>query len=332
MVVQDNNKSHQSSEQILVARTKLEKLKTEIHKVIVGQDNLISRLLIALIADGHILLEGVPGIAKTLTVNTLARALQLDFKRIQFTPDLLPSDLTGISIYNPKEGVFSIQKGPVFTNIVLADEVNRAPPKVQSALLEVMGERQVTISGQTFKTSDPFLVLATENPIEQEGTYPLPEAVTDRFMMKVIIGYPQKEEEKEIVLRHGMSAKPIEITRVLDAQDIFSLRQAIKDVYIDDKVLGYIIDIVFATRDTKGLGALGKLLSYGASPRASLALSICSKAHALLDGRSYVTPFDVKEIATDVLRHRLVLSYEAEAQEITSDDIIKKIFDTVPVP
>jgi MoxR-like ATPase len=282
--------------------------------------------------NGHVLLEGVPGIAKTLAVTTLSKALSLGFKRIQFTPDLLPSDLTGTSVFHPKEGTFSVEKGPVFTNVVLADEINRAPAKVQSALLEVMQERQVTISGQTFKTGDPYFVLGTQNPIEQEGTYPLPEAETDRFMMKVLIEYPKEEEEKEIVRRYGAAKLP-EITPQLNADDIFALRSLVQKIYLDEKILNYIVTIVFATRFPKESKVdIDNLLEYGASPRASLWLATCSRAHAILEGRTYVTPYDVKEVAFDVLRHRLVLSYEAQAQEIKPDDIIQKIFNKIPVP
>jgi len=317
--------SDDSKQKVRDANAKLDRLKKEIAKAVVGQQALIDRLIIVLLCNGHVLLEGVPGIAKTLVVNTLAKALQLDFKRIQFTPDLLPSDLTGTSIYNPKESSFSIQKGPVFTNVVLADEINRAPPKVQSALLEVMQERQVTISGQTFKTGSPFFVLGTQNPIEQEGTYPLPEAETDRFMMKVLVGYPSEAEEKEIVERIGNGVS-YEITPTLMPDEIVSLKELVKDIYLDEKILHYIVSIVFKSRMPQ------PFLDYGASPRASIYLSQCAKAHALLDGRAYVTPQDVKDVASDVLRHRLVLSYEAQAQEITADDIVKLLFEQVEIP
>lgn len=312
---------------------KLDLVRAEIGKAVVGQKRLIDRLLIALIADGHVLLEGVPGIAKTLTVNTLAKTINLEFKRIQFTPDLLPSDLIGTQVYNVKEGTFFVQKGPVFTNIVLADEINRAPPKVQSALLEVMQEKQVTIGGETFKTGLPFLVLATQNPIEHEGTYPLPEAETDRFMMKVTLDYPQRDEEAEIIARYGQMEVKNTISPVMTGDDIQSIRQLLDKVYIDEKIIQYILDIVFATRMPKKMNVdIEKLLDYGASPRASIALSLCAKAHALLHNRAYVTPFDVKEIAFDVLRHRLILSYEAEAEEVIPDMIIQRIFDAIPVP
>ena len=319
--------------QIEAAGVKLDEIKKEIHRVIVGQEKLVDRLLIALLSDGHVLLEGVPGIAKTLAVNTLAKTIQLDFKRIQFTPDLLPSDLIGTSIYNPKEGTFSMQKGPVFTNLVLADEINRAPAKVQSALLEVMQERQVTVGGQTFKTGNPYMVLATQNPIEQEGTYPLPEAETDRFMMKILIGYPNMEEEKEIVRRFGSLENKPKVRPLMQATDIDSLKALVEHIYLDEKILNYIVNIVFATRNPKEMKVdIENLLQYGASPRASIALAIGGRAHALMEKRNYVTPYDIKEIAPDVLRHRLILSYEAEAQAITPDAIIQKVLEKIPVP
>lgn len=266
-------------------------------------------------------------------MNTLAKVLKLDFKRIQFTPDLLPSDLIGTSIYNSKEGTFSIERGPVFANLILADEINRAPAKVQSALLEVMQEKQVTISGETLKTKSPFMVLATENPIEHEGTYPLPEAQTDRFMMKVLINYPSKEDEIEIVERLFLSERSPEIKAVLSAEDIFELAALVHKVYVDSKVLQYIVDLIFATRFPKEMKVdIEGLLEYGASPRASIALTLAAKAHALLQKRAYVTPFDVKEVGFEVMRHRLILSYEAEAKDFKPDDIIKKVFEQVPMP
>ncbi|MDB6081479.1 MAG: yeaC [Chlamydiia bacterium] len=319
--------------QIERANQKFAELHREMAKTIVGQKRLIDRLLIALLAEGHVLLEGVPGIAKTLTVNTLAKTLDLQCKRIQFTPDLLPSDLIGTPIYNAKEGTFSIQKGPLFTNIVLADEINRAPPKVQSALLEVMQEKQVTIGGETLKTGSPFLVLATQNPIEHEGTYPLPEAETDRFMMKVLLDYPNREEEKEIIARFGQNKKTVAPSPVMTGDEIIKLQGLLDNIYLDDKIVQYIINIIFATRFPKESKAnIHKLLEYGASPRASIYLARTAKAHALLEGRSYVTPYDVKEVAFDVLRHRLMLSYEAEAEEVTADMIIQRIFEIIPVP
>jgi len=319
-------------EEVVKANEKLGALRDEIGKAIVGQQGMIKSLLIALLCGGHVLLEGVPGIAKTLAVNTLSKALQLDFKRIQFTPDLLPSDLIGTSVYHPKEGTFSVMKGPVFSNVILADEINRAPPKVQSALLEVMQEKQVTIAGQTFQTGSPYFVLGTQNPIEQEGTYPLPEAETDRFMMKVLIDYPKVDEEKEIVLRYSAAIAP-KIEPRMNAEDIFWLREVTRNIYLDEKILNYIVSIVFATRDPAQYQVdISGLLEYGASPRASMWLSSASKAHALLEGRTYVTPFDIKSVAYDILRHRLVLSYEAQAEELTADEIIHKILNTIPVP
>ncbi|MEI8365814.1 MAG: MoxR family ATPase [Parachlamydiaceae bacterium] len=312
---------------------KFQRAKEEIGKVIVGQVEMINSLFIVFLADGHILLEGLPGLAKTLAVNTLAKVVQCDSKRVQFTPDLLPADLIGTSIYNPKDGSFSINKGPIFTQILLADEINRAPAKVQSALLEVMQEKQVTISGTTFPVGSPYLVLATQNPIEHEGTYPLPEAQTDRFMMKIKIDYPSKSEEKEILRRMGTLAKSPVAQPVLTAQDILEARQIVNDVYTDDKIIDYILNIVFATRNPKLFNVdIQELLLFGASPRASIALKLAGKAHAFLEGRTYVTPQDIKLIAKDILRHRLRRTYEAEAEGITSDDIIDRILSTIPVP
>lgn len=311
----------------------VQQLLTEVRKVIVGQDYLIDRLLIGLFGNGHILIEGVPGLAKTLSVKTLSQAISTHFQRIQFTPDLLPADLIGTLVYNPKDGDFTTKKGPVFANIILADEINRAPSKVQSALLEAMQERQVTIGEHTFPLPDPFLVLATQNPIEQEGTYPLPEAQVDRFMMKLKITYPTRKDEKEILER--MSAgKPIEVNTVLRPEDIIRLRKLVNDIYIDEKVKEYILDIVFATRKPENyrLESVKPLISYGASPRASIMLTVASKAHAFLKGRGYVTPEDVKQIGMDVLRHRVLVTYEAEAEEVTSETIVTKIFDHIEVP
>lgn len=303
-----------------------EKVREEMGKVIVGQNHLIDRMILALLSDGHLLLEGLPGLAKTLAVNTLSKVISCEFSRIQFTPDLLPADLTGGAIYNPKEGSFTTKKGPIFTNILLADEINRAPPKVQSALLEVMQERQVTLGGETLAVPRPFLVLATQNPLEQEGTYPLPEAQTDRFMMKVLIDYPSIEEEKEIIQRMGHLGTLPEAEKVLKPADIMEARGVIDEIYLDEKVLDYILSLVFATRNTEGL------LQFGASPRASIAFQIAGKAHAFLDGRGYVTPDDIKKIAPDILRHRLRTSYEAEAEGLSPDDILDKIFAQTPVP
>ena len=310
----------------------IDRLTTEISRVIVGQKYLIERLLIGLLADGHILIEGVPGLAKTLSVKTLSDAIQTGFKRIQFTPDLLPGDLIGTQIYSAKDNSFSVRKGPIFSNLILADEINRAPAKVQSALLEAMQERQVTIGDETFPLPVPFLVLATQNPIEQEGTYPLPEAQVDRFMLKLKVSYPTAGEELEIQERMSPQDS-IEVSRITDPSEIAEARKAMHQIYIDDKVKKYIVDIVCATREPKQYGLdLEDLIDYGASPRASIYLNIVSKAYAFLKGRAYVTPDDVKVIGPDVLRHRIILSYEAEAEEMTSDDLIRKIFGGVEVP
>lgn len=305
----------------------------EVGKVIVGQKYLIERLLIGILSNGHVLLEGVPGLAKTMSVMTLAKSLQASFQRIQFTPDLLPADLIGTLIYNPKSGDFTVRKGPIFTNIVLADEINRAPAKVQSALLEAMQERQVTIGDQTFKLDDPFLVLATQNPIEHEGTYPLPEAQVDRFMFKLNITYPDKKEEREIMERMALTKKDFSVNPVISPEDILRLRALVDEIYIDDKIKDYIIDIVFASRDPKAYNLeLDEFIEYGASPRATIYLTLAAKAHAFIKGRGFVTPQDVKSIGMDVLRHRVIVTYEAEAEEINSEGIIQKIFDNVEVP
>jgi len=309
-------------------------LTAEIKKVIVGQDYLINRLLVGLLANGHILVEGVPGLAKTLSIKTLSQAINTKFQRIQFTPDLLPADLIGTLIYNPKEGIFTTKKGPVFANIILADEINRAPAKVQSALLEAMQERQVTIGENTFKLDEPFLVMATQNPIEQEGTYPLPEAQIDRFMLKINITYPNIEEEHAILKRMSFTDKKIEVSRIIEPQDIARARGVVDEIYMDEKIEKYILDIVFATRDPKKyhLDELIDLIQYGASPRATIYLTLAAKAYAFTQGRGYVTPQDIKTIGPDVLRHRVIASYEAEAEEKTSEDIIKKIFSEIEVP
>lgn len=319
--------------QIVKAQEILKLVKQEINKLVVGQENLINCLLIGLLSDGHLLLEGVPGIAKTLAANTLARTVHCDFKRIQFTPDLLPADLIGTPVYNPKEGTFEVKKGPIFTNILLADEINRAPSKVQSALLEVMQEKQVTISGETFQAPRPFLVLATQNPIEQEGTYPLAEAQTDRFMMKVKISYPTRDDEKIILEKIGTFAPLPTINPVLEPKTLMELRDLVDAIYLDDRVIDYLLNIVQATRDPKAYKIpIEGLLEYGASPRATLALKQASKASALLAGRYFVNPQDIKDIAHPILRHRLRLSYEAEAENLTTDDIISRILDTLPAP
>ena len=321
------------NEKVREARGMIDTLLREIGKVIVGQQHLVERLLIGLLADGHILIEGVPGLAKTLSVRTLARAIQAKFQRIQFTPDLLPADLVGTLVYNPKDGTFSTKHGPIFANIILADEINRAPSKVQSALLEAMQERQVTLGENTFPLPKPFLVLATQNPIEQEGTYPLPEAQVDRFMMKLVVSYPSKKEEKEILERMS-TGREIEVTPVLSPEDIFELRELTHQIYVDEKVKDYVLDLVFATRHPEKykLADLKPLIAYGASPRASIMLTVAAKANAFLHGRGYVTPDDVKQIGMDALRHRVLLTYEAEAEEMNSEQIIQKIFDQVEVP
>lgn len=326
MIQEVNKKVKESSAQV-------NDLMREIGKVIVGQQYLVDRLLIALLADGHVLIEGVPGLAKTLSVRTLSRAISTHFQRIQFTPDLLPADLIGTLVYNPKESTFTTKKGPVFANIILADEINRAPSKVQSALLEAMQERQVTIGENTFPLPVPFLVLATQNPVEQEGTYPLPEAQVDRFMMKLIVNYPTKKEEKEIMERMS-TGKEIDVKPILSPLQIMDLRKIVNQIYVDEKVKDYILDIVFATRfpEQYKLENLKPLISYGASPRASIMLTLAGKAHAFMRGRGYVTPDDIKQIGMDVLRHRVLTTYEAEAEDINSEAIIKKIFDQVEVP
>ena len=290
--------------------------------------------MVGLLANGHVLIEGVPGLAKTMSVRVLSSAISTNFQRLQFTPDLLPADLIGTLVYNPKDGKFTTKKGPIFSNIILADEINRAPAKVQSALLEAMQERQITIGENTFKLEDPFLVLATQNPIEQEGTYPLPEAQVDRFMLKINIGYPNKEEELKILKRMAVTNKKLEVEPKVTPERIISAREVVNDIYMDEKIEKYIVDIVFATREPKnyGLGDLAGLIEYGASPRASINLAIAAKAYAFIQRRGYVTPQDIKSIGPDVLRHRIIPSYEAEAEDKTSEDIIKRIFDEVEVP
>ncbi|MCR4440081.1 MAG: MoxR family ATPase [bacterium] len=311
----------------------VEDITAEIGKVIVGQKYMIERLLIGLLSNGHVLLEGVPGLAKTMAVKTLSASINTKFQRIQFTPDLLPADLIGTLIYDQRTGKFNTKKGPIFANLLLADEINRSPAKVQSALLEAMQERQVTIGEQTFKLDDPFLVLATQNPIEQEGTYPLPEAQVDRFMLKLSIGYPDKNEELEIMRRMTKDEVP-QASAVVSPEDIIKARAVVREVYIDEKVERYIIDIVFASRTPKeyGLDELEDLIAYGASPRASIYLSLAAKAHAFLRHRGYVTPEDVRSIGMDVLRHRIILTYEAEAEEVTTEDVVRKILNKIEVP
>jgi len=310
----------------------VQELLSEIGKVIVGQKYLVERLLLALLANGHILIEGVPGLAKSLSVKTLSDAIQTKFQRIQFTPDLLPADLIGTMIYNPQEGSFSTKKGPIFANLILADEINRAPAKVQSALLEAMQERQVTIGDNTFKLGEPFLVLATQNPIEQEGTYPLPEAQVDRFMLKLSLTYPNKKEEWEIIDKNAEVGFP-PVRKVVTPDAILRAREVVNQIYVDEKIKEYILNIVFATRNPEAYNLnLKDLIAYGASPRASIYLNLVAKAHAFLKGRGYVTPEDVKAIGMDVLRHRVIVTYEAEAEETTSEDIVKKVFDEIEVP
>lgn len=301
--------------------------------MIVGQKSLVENLLIGLLANGHILLEGVPGLAKTLAINTLASAVDAKFSRIQFTPDLLPADVIGTLIYSQKSEQFQIRKGPIFANFVLADEINRSPAKVQSALLEAMQERQVTIGDETFKLPEPFLVMATQNPIEQEGTYPLPEAQVDRFMLKVVVGYPKKEEEKLIVRMNNTGEFP-KANPILKPEDIIRARQVVRDVYMDEKIERYIVDIVYATRTPQdySLGKLSNLISYGASPRASISLSMASKAYAFIKRRGYVIPEDVRAVCNEVLRHRIGLTYEAEAENVTTENIIAEIINAVEVP
>ncbi len=306
----------------------------EVEGVIVGQKPLLEGMLIGLLADGHVLLEGVPGLAKSLAVQSLAAALGGTFRRLQFTPDLLPSDLLGTQVYNPKTGDWTVREGPLFGNFVLADEINRAPAKVQSALLEAMQERQVTLAGETRPLPLPFLVLATQNPVEQEGTYPLPEAQVDRFMLKVVIGYPSKQEEREIIKRMATSGQKPAARRVASPEQVLAARRLLDSVYVDEKVVGYVVDLVFATRQPKeaGLGDLEKLILYGASPRASIALTQAARARAFLEGRGFVTPQDIKSVGMDVLRHRVITTYEAEAEGLTSVHVVQRVFDNVRVP
>jgi MoxR-like ATPase len=309
------------------------RLRQEIGTVIVGQQYLIDRLLVGLLANGHVLLEGVPGLAKTLAVKTLAQTLAATFRRVQFTPDLLPADLIGTQIYNPRDGVFTTKKGPIFAHVVLADEINRAPAKVQSALLEAMAERQVTIGDETHRLPEPFLVLATQNPIEQEGTYPLPEAQVDRFMLKLRVGYPSREEERQILDRMATTQPVKDLKPVVSTDEVLRARALVDQIYVDDKIKDYIVSIVFATREPQAAGLdIGPLVQYGASPRATLALTLAAKAQAFLQGRGYVTPQDVKSIGPDVLRHRVIVTYEAEAEDVDADAIVKRVFDGVPVP
>jgi MoxR-like ATPase len=321
------------NEKIQKERQFIDLIKIEMNKVIVGQSHMTERLLIGLLANGHILLEGVPGLAKTLSINTLAKIVDAKFSRIQFTPDLLPADLLGTLIYSIKKEEFEIKKGPIFANFILADEINRSPAKVQSALLEAMQERQITIGEETFKLEEPFLVMATQNPIEQEGTYPLPEAQVDRFMLKVVINYPKKNEEKQI-LRQNITNTFAQASKVIKTEDIIHARELVRQVYLDEKIENYITDIVFASRYPEDfqMNKYSGLISYGASPRASIYLALAAKALAFIKGRGYVIPEDIRAVAHDVLRHRIGLTYEAEAENITSEDIINEILNTVEVP
>jgi MoxR-like ATPase len=308
-------------------------LRQEIGRVLVGQKNLVDRLLVGLVTNGHILLEGVPGLAKTLSLKTLAAATQLKFHRLQFTPDMLPADIVGTMIYNPRDGSFHTKRGPIFSNFILADEINRAPAKVQSALLEAMQERQVTLGDETYALPQPFLVMATQNPLEQEGTYPLPEAQVDRFMLKVIVDYPNRSEERAILDSMATSEPNLGVQPVVSGEDVLAARRVVNSVYVDDKLRDYIVDIVLATRAPKRYGIdLNGYVRYGASPRATIALTMAARAWAFINGRGYVTPQDVKTFALDVLRHRVAVSYEAEAENISSEDIITKVLETLPVP
>ena len=322
------------NQQIYIESAFISKLNEETAKVIVGQHHMIERLLLGLLTRGHVLLEGLPGLAKTLAIKTLATAINADFSRIQFTPDLLPADIIGTMIFNPSKNDFTVRKGPVFANFVLADEINRAPAKVQSALLEAMQERQVTIGNDTFKLEEPFLVLATQNPIEQEGTYPLPEAQIDRFMLKVKIDYPNKEDEREIIRRNLNGAVFEKVNTVVEPKEILRAREVVKKVYMDEKIEQYILDVVFATRAPKsyGLANLEPLINYGGSPRASINLALASKAYAFIQRRGYVIPEDVRNVCADVMRHRIGLTYEAEAENITQEDIITQVLNSVEVP
>ncbi len=322
------------NQQILIDSAFVEKLHAETAKVIVGQETMIERLMLGLLTKGHVLLEGLPGLAKTLAIKTLSKAIAAKYSRIQFTPDLLPADIIGTMIYNPRTNEFTVRKGPVFANFILADEINRAPAKVQSALLEAMQERQVTIGKDTFLLEEPFLVLATQNPIEQEGTYPLPEAQVDRFMLKVKVSYPNKEEEREIMRRNLLDDNFGKINAIIQPEEILRARKSVRKVYMDEKIERYILDIVFATRQPAeyNLKDLEPLINYGGSPRASINMALASKAHAFLKRRGYVIPEDVRNICHDVMRHRIGLTYEAEAENITQEDIISKVLDTVEVP
>ncbi len=320
-------------EQVEAASEPFRQIMDHMHRVIIGQDDLLRGMMIGLLANGHLLIEGVPGLAKTTAVSCLAGGINTKFQRLQFTPDLLPADLIGTLIYQPQEGTFTVQKGPIFANIILADEINRAPAKVQSALLEAMQERQVTIGKETFPLPDPFLVLATQNPIEQEGTYPLPEAQVDRFMLKLIVDYPKRDEERQILDRMSSTAPDLTVAPVMEPGAIAHAREVVDEIHMDDRIKDYVVDIVLATRDPGSFNIpLDALIEYGASPRATINLTLTAKANAFLAGRGYVVPQDVKDVAMNVLRHRVIVTYEAEAEEKTSVDIIQTVLDHVPVP
>ncbi len=323
---------HEIGERVKEHHEFVRRVTDEVGKVIVGQTYMIERLLIGILSNGHVLIEGVPGLAKTTAVSVLAQAVQTTFQRIQFTPDLLPADLLGTLVYNPRSGEFTTKKGPIFHNIILADEINRSPAKVQSALLEAMQERQVTLGQTTYPLEEPFLVLATQNPIEQEGTYPLPEAQVDRFMLKLKVTYPSPQEELAIMDQVEIGRNP-QVNAVVTPADILAARDIVKQIYVDEKVKRYIVDLVVATRDPAAFGIdAAQLIEYGASPRATIYLQQCAKAHAFMQGRGYVTPQDIKSVGMDILRHRVIATYEAEAEDLTSEDIVQKIFDEVPVP
>jgi len=322
------------NERISKASVFVDDLKKGMNQIIVGQDELVNKIIISMLANGHILLEGVPGLAKTLTVNTLAKLIDTDFQRIQFTPDMLPADLLGTLIYNQKTGEFDTRKGPIFSNIILADEINRSPAKVQSALLEAMQERQVTVGENTFPLASPFLVMATQNPIEQEGTYPLPEAQVDRFMFKLVVNYPDRESERKVLRQNTKSINLDELKSVVSPDAIMKAQQVIHDIYVDEKVEDYVLNLIFATRDPKGhgLGDLEGIIDFGASPRATINLIRAAKARAFTEHRGYITPEDIRYIGADVLRHRVILTYEAEAEELTPEDVIQRLFEVVEVP
>jgi len=333
-MVQTADDIRQLNEKIQYHGAFIDRLRDEVGRVIIGQYYMLDRLLIGLLSNGHVLLEGVPGLAKTLAIKSLSQAIHAKFSRIQFTPDLLPADVIGTMIYNQQKNEFIVRKGPIFANFILADEINRAPAKVQSALLEAMQERQVTIGENTYKLDEPFLVLATQNPLEQEGTYPLPEAQVDRFIMKVVVGYPSKEEEQLIIRQNVQGMKPPEVQQVVSVQEIIQARELSRGIYMDDKVENYILDIVFATRNPEKykLEKLKPLIAYGGSPRASINLALASKAHAFLNKRGYVIPEDVRSIANDVLRHRVGLTYEAEAENVTAENVVEDILRVIQVP